>query len=63
MKNAIYKAILYYHANGEYKLMEETRVTKEQAKNWLEKKAEFCKNNNICVISAHIETKTIERIF
>jgi uncharacterized protein YbjQ (UPF0145 family) len=60
---AIYTAILYYHENGEYKLMEETRETKEQAIAWLENKAEFCKNNGVYVISAHIETKTIERIF
>lgn len=63
MKNAIYTAILYYHENGEYKLMEETRETKEQAKAWLDNIAEFFKEKCIYIISAHIETKTIERIF
>ena len=63
MKNTIYTAILYYHENGEYKLMEETRETKEQAKIWLENITEHFKSKCIYVISAHIETKTIERIF
>lgn len=63
MENAIYTAIIYYHENGQYNVIEETRETREQAKTWVYNVAKFFKEKCIYIISAHIETKTIERIF